>query len=63
MQKIATDKVNIMECDPESTSLTIQFFQNLTQYIITHWRWNFKKNLWPESIYIKLPTKVRKKKS
>ena len=36
-QKIAADKVNIMECDPESTSVTSKFFvQNLTQYIITH---------------------------
>ena len=26
MQKIAADKVNIMECDPESTSVTIKFF-------------------------------------
>ena len=26
MQKIAADKVNIMECDPESTSVTINFF-------------------------------------
>ena len=25
-QKIAADKVNIMECDPESTLVTIQFF-------------------------------------
>ena len=38
MQKIAADKVNIIECDREST-----FFQNLTQYIITHWPWNFEK--------------------
>ena len=44
MQKIAADKVNIMECDPESTSVTIKVFQNLTQYIITHWPWNFQKN-------------------
>ena len=54
MQKIAADKVNIMECDPESTSVTIKFFQNLTQYIITHWPWNFEKNLWSGSVYIKL---------
>ena len=33
MQKIAADKVNIMECDPESALVTINFFQNLTQYI------------------------------
>ena len=26
MQKIAADKVNIMECDPESTSVTSKFF-------------------------------------
>ena len=26
MQKIAADKVNIMECNPESTSLTMKFF-------------------------------------
>ena len=26
MQKIAADKVNIMECDPESTSVTAKFF-------------------------------------
>ena len=26
MQKIAADRVNIMECDPESTSVTINFF-------------------------------------
>ena len=26
MQKIAADKVNNMECDPESPSVTIQFF-------------------------------------
>ena len=26
MQKIAADKVNIMECDPESTSVAIIFF-------------------------------------
>ena len=25
-QKIAADKVNIMECDPESTSVTKQIF-------------------------------------
>ena len=37
MQKIAADKVNIMECDQESTSVTSKFFQYLTQYIITHW--------------------------
>ena len=37
------------------------FFQNLTQYIITHWPWNFEKNLWSGSVYIKLSTKVFKK--
>ena len=26
MQKIAADKENIMECDPESTSVTSKFF-------------------------------------
>ena len=26
MQKIAADKVNIMECDLESASVTIKFF-------------------------------------
>ena len=26
MQKIAADTVNIIECDPESTSVTINFF-------------------------------------
>ena len=26
MQKIAAEKVNVMECDPESTSVTIKFF-------------------------------------
>ena len=26
MQKIAAEKVNILECDPESTSVTINFF-------------------------------------
>ena len=26
MQRIAADKVNIMECDPESTSMTTKFF-------------------------------------
>ena len=36
MQKIAADKLNIIECDPESTSMTIKLFQNLTQYIIMH---------------------------
>ena len=61
MQKIATDKVNIMECDPESTSVTINFFQKLTQYIITHWPWKFEKSLWSGSVYIKLSTKVVKK--
>ena len=40
------DKVNIMERDPESTSVTINVFQNLTQYIISHWPWSFEKNLW-----------------
>ena len=29
MQKIAADKVNIMECDPESTSVTINFFSKI----------------------------------
>ena len=29
MQKIAADKVNIMECDPESTSVTIKFFSKI----------------------------------
>ena len=34
-QKIAADKVNIMECDSKSTSVTIKFFfQNLAQYIV-----------------------------
>ena len=62
MQKIAADKMNIMECDPESTSVTIKFFfQNLTQYIITHRSWNFEKNLWSESVYIKLSAKVFKR--
>ena len=62
MQKIAADKVNIMEGDPESTSVTINFFlQNLTQYIIMHWPRNFEKNLWSGSVYIKLFTKVFKK--
>ena len=36
MHKIAADKMSIMECHLESTSVTINFFQNLTQYIITH---------------------------
>ena len=26
MQKTAADKVNIMECDPESTSVTMKYF-------------------------------------
>ena len=26
MQKIAADKMNVMECDPESTSVTSKFF-------------------------------------
>ena len=26
MQKIAAEQVNIMKCDPESTSVTIKFF-------------------------------------
>ena len=44
MQKIAADKVNNMECDPESTSvIIIFFFQNLTQYIIMHSPWNSEK--------------------
>ena len=65
-QKIEADKVNTMECDwecdPESTSVTIQFFlQNLTQYAITHVQWNFEINLWSRSVYIKLSTKVFKK--
>ena len=48
-----------MECDPESTSVTIKFFfQSLTQQIITHLQWNFGKNLWSGSVYIKLSTKV-----
>ena len=29
MQKIAADKVNIIECDPESTSVTSQFFSKI----------------------------------
>ena len=29
MQKIAADKVNIMECDPESTSVTIKCFSKI----------------------------------
>ena len=29
MQKIAADKVNIMECDSESTSVTIKFFSKI----------------------------------
>ena len=29
MQKIAADKVNIMECNPESTSLTSNFFSKI----------------------------------
>ena len=54
MQKIAADKVNIMECDPESTSVTINFFfKNLTQYIITHWSRNFQ-NLWSGNVYKKI---------
>ena len=63
MQKIAADKVSIMECDPESTSVIIHwfFFQNLTQHIITHWPWNFEKNLWSGRVYIKLSTKGVKK--
>ena len=60
MQKIAADKVTIMERDPASSSVTIKSFQNLTQYIITHWPWNFKKNLWSGRVYIKLSTKVFK---
>ena len=36
------------------------FFQNLAQYIIVHLQWNFEKNLWSESIIIKLSTKVLK---
>ena len=62
MQKIAADKVHITECDPESTSVTIKFFfQNLTQYIVTHRPWKSEKNLWSGSVYIKLCTKVFKK--
>ena len=62
MHKIAANKVHIMECDPESPSVTIQFFfQNLTQYIIKHWPWNFEKNLWSGSFYVKLSTEVFKK--
>ena len=29
MQKIAADKVNIMECDPQSTSVTSKFFSKI----------------------------------
>ena len=29
MQKIAADKLNIMECDPESTLVTIKFLSKI----------------------------------
>ena len=29
MQKMAADKVNILECDPESTSVTIKYFAKI----------------------------------
>ena len=35
MQKIAADKVNIMECDPESTLVTIKFFPKSITITIT----------------------------
>ena len=57
MQKIAADKVNIMECDPESTSVTIKFFPKSDSALLHTDHWNFEKNLWSRSFYIKLSTK------
>ena len=57
MQKIAADKVNIMECDPESTSVTIKFFPKSDSTLLHTDHWNFEKNLWSGNFYIKLSTK------
>ena len=38
MQKIAADKINIMECDPESTSVASKFFpksNSVHYYVLT----------------------------
>ena len=55
-------KVNIMECDPGINFGDHSIFsQNLTQYIIMCLQWNFEKNLWCGSVYIKFSTEVLKK--
>ena len=62
MQKIVADKVNIIECDPESTSVIIKFFSpksNSVHYYALIME--LVKYLWSESVYIKLSTKVFKK--
>ena len=62
MQKIAADKVNIMECDPESTSVISNFFfpksNAVHYYALTR---ELRENLWSGSLYIKLSIKVFKK--
>ena len=58
MQKIAADKVNIMECDPESTSVTIKFFSKSNSahyYALTMELWE-KSVVWKRLYKIIYPS-------
>ena len=48
MQKIAADKVNVMECDPESTALTSKFFpkSNSAHYYALTMKLREKSVIW-----------------
>ena len=60
MEKIAFDKVNIMKCDPESSSVTIKFFsKSIVQYYALTMEFLEKSVIW--SVYIKSSTEVFKK--
>ena len=63
MQQIVADKANIMECDPESTSVTIIFFSPKSHSVHYHtltMELSLKKSV-AGSVHIKLSTKVFKK--
>ena len=57
MQKTATDKVNITECHPKSTLITINFFPKSYSVYYYALTMELEKNLWSGSVYIKLSTK------
>ena len=50
-----------MECDPESTLVTIQFFPKSNSVHYNALTMELRENLWSGSIYIKLSNKVLKK--